>query len=50
MADKVEGSVVPVEPGFLNYVVRAPVGVVGQIVRTGYAGSWLACPSPPNLL
>jgi aldehyde dehydrogenase (NAD+)/betaine-aldehyde dehydrogenase len=32
MADKVEGSVVPVEPGFLNYVVRAPVGVVGQIV------------------
>jgi betaine-aldehyde dehydrogenase len=32
MADKVEGSVVPVEPGFLNYLVRAPLGVVGQIV------------------
>jgi acyl-CoA reductase-like NAD-dependent aldehyde dehydrogenase len=32
MADKVEGSVVPVEPGFLNYVTREPVGVVGQIV------------------
>src|SRR5262249_30420604 len=32
MADKVEGSVVPVEPGFLNYVLREPVGVVGQIV------------------
>ncbi len=32
MADKLEGSVVPVEPGFLNYVLRAPLGVVGQIV------------------
>ncbi|PZX34351.1 putative aldehyde dehydrogenase DhaS [Cupriavidus phytorum] len=32
MADKLEGTVVPVEPGFLNYVQRAPIGVVGQIV------------------
>ena len=32
MADKVQGSVVPVESGFLNYVTREPVGVVGQIV------------------
>lgn len=32
MADKVQGSVPPVEQGFLNYVVREPVGVVGQIV------------------
>ncbi|MGZ8439077.1 MAG: aldehyde dehydrogenase family protein [Candidatus Limnocylindrales bacterium] len=32
MADKVQGSVVPVEPGFLNYVLREPVGVVGEIV------------------
>jgi acyl-CoA reductase-like NAD-dependent aldehyde dehydrogenase len=32
MADKVEGSVVPVDAGFLNYVTRAPIGVVGQIV------------------
>lgn len=32
MADKFQGSVVPVEPGFLNYVLREPVGVVGQIV------------------
>jgi aldehyde dehydrogenase (NAD+) len=32
MADKYEGSVVPVEKGFLNYVLRKPVGVVGQIV------------------
>ena len=32
MADKLQGSVVPVEAGFLNYVLREPVGVVGQIV------------------
>ncbi len=32
MADKFQGSVVPVEQGFLNYVLREPVGVVGQIV------------------
>jgi betaine-aldehyde dehydrogenase len=32
MADKYEGSIVPVERGFLNYVLRQPVGVVGQIV------------------
>jgi aldehyde dehydrogenase (NAD+)/betaine-aldehyde dehydrogenase len=32
MADKHQGSVVPVEAGFLNYVTREPLGVVGQIV------------------
>ncbi len=32
MADKLQGSVVPVETGFLNYVQRTPLGVVGQIV------------------
>jgi aldehyde dehydrogenase (NAD+)/betaine-aldehyde dehydrogenase len=32
MADKLQGTVVPVEAGFLNYVTREPVGVVGQIV------------------
>jgi acyl-CoA reductase-like NAD-dependent aldehyde dehydrogenase len=32
IADKVQGSIVPVEAGFLNYVTREPVGVVGQIV------------------
>ncbi|WP_019673637.1 aldehyde dehydrogenase family protein [Psychrobacter lutiphocae] len=32
IADKIEGSVIPVEPGFLNYVMREPIGVVGQIV------------------
>ncbi|MEZ5841000.1 MAG: aldehyde dehydrogenase family protein [Hyphomicrobiales bacterium] len=32
MADKFEGSVIPVEAGFLNYTTHEPVGVVGQIV------------------
>jgi aldehyde dehydrogenase (NAD+)/betaine-aldehyde dehydrogenase len=32
IADKVEGSVIPVDRGFLNYVDREPLGVVGQIV------------------
>ena len=32
MADKVEGRVIPVDAGFLNYVTREPIGVVGQIV------------------
>ncbi len=32
MPDKNEGTVIPVDTGFLNYVTRVPVGVVGQIV------------------
>jgi acyl-CoA reductase-like NAD-dependent aldehyde dehydrogenase len=32
MADKFEGNVPPVDAGFLNYVLREPIGVVGQIV------------------
>lgn len=32
IADKIEGSVIPVDAGFLNYVQRKPIGVVGQIV------------------
>jgi betaine-aldehyde dehydrogenase len=32
MADKYEGTVIPVDQGFLNYTLRQPVGVVGQIV------------------
>jgi aldehyde dehydrogenase (NAD+) len=32
MADKYEGFVVPTEPGFLTYVTRDPIGVVGLIV------------------
>lgn len=32
MADKIEGAVIPVDAGFLNYVQRKPIGVIGQIV------------------
>jgi acyl-CoA reductase-like NAD-dependent aldehyde dehydrogenase len=32
IADKVQGEVIPVEPGFLNYVTHEPLGVIGQIV------------------
>jgi acyl-CoA reductase-like NAD-dependent aldehyde dehydrogenase len=32
IADKVQGDVIPAEPGFLNYVERVPLGVVGAIV------------------
>ena len=32
MADKFEGTAPPVDAGFLNYVLREPIGVVGQIV------------------
>jgi aldehyde dehydrogenase (NAD+) len=32
MADKLEGSVIPVDAGFLNFVEREPIGVVGAIV------------------
>lgn len=32
IADKVEGRVIPVDAGFLNYVKREPIGVVGAIV------------------
>jgi acyl-CoA reductase-like NAD-dependent aldehyde dehydrogenase len=32
MADKFEGNLPPVDSGFLNYVLREPIGVVGQII------------------
>jgi betaine-aldehyde dehydrogenase len=32
MADKLEGAVIPVDAGFLNYTMREPLGVVGQVV------------------
>jgi len=32
MADKLQGDQIPVETGFLNYTLREPIGVVGQIV------------------
>ena len=48
MADKFEGSVVPVEAGFLNYVNRKPIGVVGQIVPWNFPlmfTSWKMAPA-----
>jgi acyl-CoA reductase-like NAD-dependent aldehyde dehydrogenase len=32
MADKYEGATIPVDAGFLNYTLREPLGVVGQVV------------------
>src|SRR5580693_9069936 len=48
MADKFEGSVVPVESGFLNYLSREPIGVVGQIVPWNFPlmfTSWKLAPA-----
>ena len=48
MADKVEGSVIPVDAGFFNYVLREPVGVVGQIVPWNFPlmfTSWKLAPA-----
>ena len=48
MADKFQGDVVPVEAGFLNYVLREPVGVVGQIVPWNFPlmfTSWKMAPA-----
>ena len=39
MADKFQGDVVPVEAGFLNYLLREPVGVAGQVVPWNFPGS-----------
>jgi betaine-aldehyde dehydrogenase len=48
MADKFQGDVVPVETGFLNYVLREPVGVVGQVVPWNFPlmfTSWKMAPA-----
>ena len=48
MADKFEGSLPPVYPGFINYVQREPVGVVGQIVPWNFPlmfTSWKMAPA-----
>ena len=48
MADKVEGSVKPVEAGFLNYVKREPLGVVGQVAPWNFPlmfTSWKMAPA-----
>lgn len=48
MADKVEGTVPPVYPGFINYVQRESLGVVGQIVPWNFPlmfTSWKMAPA-----
>lgn len=48
MADKFEGSVIPVETGFLNYLLREPLGVVGQVVPWNFPlmfTSWKLAPA-----
>ncbi len=49
MADKFEGSVVPVETGFLNYLVHEPVGVVGQVVPWNFPLMFTAWKMGPAL-
>lgn len=48
MADKFQGEQIPVEAGFLNYTLREPVGVVGQIVPWNFPlmfTSWKLAPA-----
>ncbi|MGB4346762.1 MAG: aldehyde dehydrogenase family protein [Burkholderiaceae bacterium] len=48
MADKFQGDVVPVEQGFLNYVSREALGVVGQVVPWNFPlmfTSWKMAPA-----
>ncbi|KAK43554.1 MULTISPECIES: aldehyde dehydrogenase family protein [Burkholderiaceae] len=48
MADKFEGSVIPVDAGFLNYLTREPVGIVGQVVPWNFPlmfTSWKMAPA-----
>ncbi len=48
MADKFQGDVVPVEAGFLNYVTREALGVVGQVVPWNFPlmfTSWKMAPA-----
>ena len=48
MADKIEGFLPPVNPGFINYVQREPIGVVGQIVPWNFPlmfTSWKMAPA-----
>jgi betaine-aldehyde dehydrogenase len=49
MADKFQGDVVPVEAGFLNYLLREPVGVVGQVVPWNFPLMFTAWKMAPAL-
>ncbi|HET7526080.1 MAG TPA: aldehyde dehydrogenase family protein [Burkholderiaceae bacterium] len=47
-ADKFQGETIPVEAGFLNYTLREPVGVVGQVVPWNFPlmfTSWKMAPA-----
>lgn len=48
MADKFQGETIPVEAGFLNYTLREPVGVAGQVVPWNFPlmfTSWKMAPA-----
>jgi betaine-aldehyde dehydrogenase len=48
MADKFQGETIPVEEGFLNYTLREPLGVVGQVVPWNFPlmfTSWKMAPA-----
>ena len=48
MADKFLGEQIPVEAGFLNYTLREPVGIVGQVVPWNFPlmfTSWKMAPA-----
>ena len=48
MADKFQGETIPVEAGFLNYTLREPMGVVGQVVPWNFPlmfTSWKMAPA-----
>lgn len=49
MADKFQGSVVPVDRGFLDYVVREPLGVVGSIVPWNFPMMFVSWKMAPAL-
>ena len=49
LADKIEGSVIPVDPSYFNYTVKEPVGVVAQILPFNFPLLMLAWKLGPSL-
>jgi betaine-aldehyde dehydrogenase len=49
MADKFQGETIPVEEGFLNYTLREPIGVVGQVVPWNFPLMFTAWKMGPAL-